>query len=287
MEIKRDRYLQQLIESRQDGFIKVVTGIRRCGKSYLLNVLFYHYLLENGIADDHIIRIDLEDRMNKDLRNPDMMLHYVHDRIKDKELYYIIIDEVQLMDEFVDVLNSFRHIENADTYVTGSNSHFLSSDIPTEFRGRGETFHVNPLSFSEFYLAKGGDKQDAWREYFTILMSLIVGIRQLPASQTEWTLTCFFTIFVMLQFWNLFNASVFGTNHSVFKDSRHALGMLSVAVIILIGQIFIVEFGGKVFRTVPLNLPEWIIIITATSLVLVAGEIYRLIKRLQTKKSIR
>ena len=167
MEIKRDRYLQQLIESRQDGFIKVVTGIRRCGKSYLLNVLFYHYLLENGIADDHIIRIDLEDRMNKDLRNPDMMLHYVHDRIKDKELYYIIIDEVQLMDEFVDVLNSFRHIENADTYVTGSNSHFLSSDIPTEFRGRGETIHVNPLSFSEFYLAKGGDKQDAWREYFT------------------------------------------------------------------------------------------------------------------------
>lgn len=139
MEIKRDRYLKQLIESRQNGFIKVVTGIRRCGKSYLLNVLFYHYLLDNGVTDDHIIRIDLEDRMNKELRNPDTMLHYVHDRIKDKELYYIIIDEVQLMDEFVDVLNSFRHIDNADTYVTGSNSHFLSSDIPTEFRGRGET----------------------------------------------------------------------------------------------------------------------------------------------------
>ena len=167
MEIKRDRYLKQLIESRQNGFIKVVTGIRRCGKSYLLNVLFYHYLLDNGVADDHIIRIDLEDRMNKDLRNPDMMLHYVHDRIKDKELYYIIIDEVQLMDEFVDVLNSFRHITNADTYVTGSNSHFLSSDIPTEFRGRGETIHVNPLSFAEFYSAVGGDKQDAWREYYT------------------------------------------------------------------------------------------------------------------------
>ena len=105
--------------------------------------------------------------MNKDLRDPDAMLHYVHDRIKDKELYYIIIDEVQLMDEFVDVLNSFLHIENADTYITGSNSHFLSSDIPTEFRGRGETIHVNPLSFSEFYAAKGGDKQDAWREYYT------------------------------------------------------------------------------------------------------------------------
>lgn len=167
MEIKRDKYLQQLIESRQNGFIKVVTGIRRCGKSYLLNVLFYKYLLANGISEDHIIRIDLEDRLNKDLRNPDTMLHYVHNRIKDKELYYIIIDEVQLMDEFVDVLNSFRHIENADTYVTGSNSHFLSSDIPTEFRGRGETIHINPLSFSEYYSAKGGDKQEAWREYYT------------------------------------------------------------------------------------------------------------------------
>lgn len=167
MEIKRDRYLKKLIDSHQNGFIKVVTGIRRCGKSYLLNVLFYHYLLDNGVTDDHIIRIDLEDRMNKEFRNPDTMLRYVHERIKDKDLYYIIIDEVQLMDEFVDVLNSFRHIANADTYVTGSNSHFLSSDIPTEFRGRGETIHVNPLSFSEFYSAIGGDKQDAWREYYT------------------------------------------------------------------------------------------------------------------------
>lgn len=167
MEIKRDRYLQQLIESRRNGFIKVVTGIRRCGKSYLLNVLFYHYLLDHGVDDGHIIRIDLEDRMNKELRNPDVMLHYVHDRIKDKNFYYIIIDEVQMMDEFVDVLNSFRHIDNADIYVTGSNSHFLSSDIPTEFRGRGETIHVNPLSFAEFYSAIGGDKQEAWREYYT------------------------------------------------------------------------------------------------------------------------
>ncbi len=167
MEIKRDRYLQQLIESRQNGFVKIITGIRRCGKSYLLNVLFYHYLLENGVGDDHIIRVDLEDRMNKDLRDPDAMLHYVHDRIKDNKIYYIIIDEVQLMDEFVDVLNSFLHINNADTYVTGSNSHFLSSDIPTEFRGRGETIHVYPLSFSEFYSAIGGDKQEAWREYYT------------------------------------------------------------------------------------------------------------------------
>lgn len=166
-EIKRDRYLKQLIDSRQNGFIKVITGIRRCGKSYLLNVLFYKYLLHNGVPYDHIIRVDLEERMNKQLRDPDAMLHYVHDQIKDNELYYIIIDEVQMMNEFVDVLNSFRHISNADTYVTGSNSHFLSSDIPTEFRGRGETIHVNPLSFSEFYSAVGGDKQEAWREYYT------------------------------------------------------------------------------------------------------------------------
>lgn len=167
IEIRRDRYIRQLIESRQNGFIKVVTGIRRCGKSFLLNVLFYRYLLENGVAEDHIIRIDLEDRINKELRNPDVMLHYVRSKIKDKGLYYIVIDEVQFMDEFIDVLNSFRHIDNADIYVTGSNSHFLSSDIPTEFRGRGETIHLNPLSFAEFYSIKGGDKQEAWREYYT------------------------------------------------------------------------------------------------------------------------
>lgn len=167
IEIRRDRYIRQLIESRQNGFIKVITGIRRCGKSFLLNVLFYRYLLENGVAEDHIIRIDLEDRINKELRNPDVMLRYVRSKIKDKGLYYIVIDEVQFMDEFIDVLNSFRHIDNADIYVTGSNSHFLSSDIPTEFRGRGETIHLNPLSFAEFYSIKGGDKQEAWREYYT------------------------------------------------------------------------------------------------------------------------
>lgn len=123
--------------------------------------------MENGVTDDHIIRVDLEDRLNKDLRNPDTMLHYIHDKIKDNGLYYIIIDEVQLMDEFVDVLNSFRHIANADTYVTGSNSHFLSSDIPTVFRGRGETIHVSPLSFAEFYSARSRDIYEAWREYYT------------------------------------------------------------------------------------------------------------------------
>ncbi len=167
MEIKRDRYLKQLIDSRNNGFVKVVTGIRRCGKSYLLNELFYCYLVDSGVPKSHIISIDLEDRMNKELRDPDAMLKYVHEKIVDDELYYIIIDEVQMMLEFVDVLNSFRHIKNADIYVTGSNSHFLSSDISTEFRGRGEVIHVNPLSFSEFYSYKGGDIQDAWQEYYT------------------------------------------------------------------------------------------------------------------------
>lgn len=167
MEIKRDLYLRQLIDSMGNGFVKVVTGIRRCGKSYLLNVLFYKHLLINGVAEDHIIRIDLEDRLNKRLRDPDVMLHHVHGLIKDSQPYYIIIDEVQLMDEFVDVLNSFRNITNADIYVTGSNSHFLSSDIPTEFRGRGEAIHVNPLTFAEFYSVYNGDKNDAWREYYT------------------------------------------------------------------------------------------------------------------------
>ena len=125
MEIKRDVYLKQLINARQNGFIKVVTGPRRCGKSFLLTTLFHNHLLSEGIAEDHIIEVALEDRMNQKLRNPDAMLEYVHSRITDKELYFIILDEVQKMDEFVDVLNSLMYIKNADVYVTGSNSHFL------------------------------------------------------------------------------------------------------------------------------------------------------------------
>lgn len=195
-EIKRDRYLRQLAGSRHNGLVKVVTGIRRCGKSYLLNILFYRHLLQQGVADDHIIRIDLEDRMNKALRDPDEMLHYVHGRIKDKEPYYVIIDEVQLMDEFVDVLNSFLHIENADTYITGSNSHFLSSDIPTEFRGRGEPIHLNPLSFAEFYSYKGGDKYEAWREYYTYGGLPLVGSFDSEQKKTTYLRQLFETVYL-------------------------------------------------------------------------------------------
>jgi len=136
MEIKRDVYLHKLINARQNGFIKVITGPRRCGKSYLLTTLFHNHLLSEGVDENHIIEVELEDRTNIELRNPDVLLAYVKSRIVDRQLYYVILDEVQKVDEFVDVLNSLLHIKNADVYVTGSNSHFLSTDIATEFRGR-------------------------------------------------------------------------------------------------------------------------------------------------------
>ena len=167
MIINRDIYLQQLIDAKQNGFIKVITGPRRCGKSFLLTTLFHKYLINEGVGESHIIEIALEDRSNKELRDPDNMLHYVRSRITDSEPHYIIIDEVQKLGEFVDVLNSFLHISNVDVYVTGSNSHFLSSDIATEFRGRDHQIRLYPLSFAEYYSAVGGDKNSAWKEYFT------------------------------------------------------------------------------------------------------------------------
>ena len=167
MEIKRDVYLHKLINARQNGFIKVITGPRRCGKSYLLTTLFHNHLLSEGVDENHIIEVELEDRTNIELRNPDALLAYVKSRIVDRQLYYVILDEVQKVDEFVDVLNSLLHIKNADVYVTGSNSHFLSTDIATEFRGRDHQIRIYPLTFSEYYSAVGGDKSDAWKDYFT------------------------------------------------------------------------------------------------------------------------
>ena len=165
MEIKRDLYLTKLINRMNNGLIKVVTGIRRCGKSYLLFELFYNYLKEKGVDDNHIIKLALDDRKNKKYRNPDELCDYVHAQIVDENPYYILLDEVQFVDEFEDVLNSFLHIKNADTYVTGSNAKFLSKDIITEFRGRGDEIHVSPLSFQEFYSVYDGSKEDAWKEY--------------------------------------------------------------------------------------------------------------------------
>ena len=167
MKIKRELYLNQLIAGRKNGLIKIITGIRRCGKSYLLFTLFHEYLVSQGIDEEHIIEIALDDRMNVSLRDPDAILHYIREQIVDKELYYILLDEVQLIPQFEEVLNSLLHVRNADVYVTGSNSRFLSSDIITEFRGRGDEIHLYPLSFSEFCEGYQGDRNKAWKEYYT------------------------------------------------------------------------------------------------------------------------
>lgn len=167
MEIKRDIYLNKVIRGMHNGLIKVVTGPRRCGKSYLLGKLFYDKLISSGVKGDHVISIALDDRMNKRLRDPDNLLDFLRSSIKDDEMYYIILDEIQKTIEFEDVLNSLLHIKNADVYVTGSNSKFLSSDIATEFRGRDYQVRMWPLSFSEFCSAKGDDLNAAWSEYFT------------------------------------------------------------------------------------------------------------------------
>lgn len=166
MEIKRDVYLGKLIRKKKNGLIKVVTGVRRCGKSYLLFRLFHDYLLDSGVSEDHIIEIALDDRSNKELRDPDVILKFIKESIKDKGDYYIILDEVQYLDEFEDVLNSLLHIRNADVYVTGSNSKFLSSDVITQFRGRGDEIRVYPLSFSEYMSVYQGSQDDAWDDYF-------------------------------------------------------------------------------------------------------------------------
>ena len=150
MEIRRDLYLKRLVASRHDGLIKVVTGIRRSGKSYLLRELFKKYLIGDGIKEDHIIEMDLENRRNKKYRDPDSLLEYIDSRMTDEKMYYILLDEIQLVSEFEDVLNSYLSAKNADVYVTGSNSRFLSKDVITEFRGRGEEIHIAPLSFAEF-----------------------------------------------------------------------------------------------------------------------------------------
>lgn len=167
MIVRRDKYLDELIGWKHTDLIKIVTGIRRCGKSFLLFTLFHQHLLETGTDEDHIIEIALDDISNEELREPFKMLAHVKERVKDKGQYYLIIDEVQLLDRFVDVLNSFMHMSNVDVYVTGSNSRFLSKDVATEFRGRGMEIHIYPLSFAELYAAVGGDKNELWKRYYT------------------------------------------------------------------------------------------------------------------------
>lgn len=165
MDIKRDKYLNDLINRMHNGMIKVVTGIRRCGKSYLLFNIFKKYLLEQGVPVSHIITIELDQRKNKKYRDPDAILDYIESLMEDDEQYYIMLDEVQMLQEFEEVLNSLLHIRNADIYVTGSNSKFLSKDVITEFRGRGDEIHIYPLTFKEFMEAYDGDMYRGWAEY--------------------------------------------------------------------------------------------------------------------------
>ncbi len=167
MVIPRPNYLKQLIAAKGNNMVKIITGIRRCGKSFLLFELFHDYLNSIGIDEDHIIEIALDDRINAEYRNPDKIITYIKSRISDQNSYYVLLDEVQMMDDFVSVLNSLLHIRNVDTYVTGSNSRFLSKDVVTEFRGRGQDIHMYPLSFFEYYNAIGGDRSMRWRDYYT------------------------------------------------------------------------------------------------------------------------
>lgn len=165
MIVNRYRYIEQLSRSKNNGLIKIITGLRRSGKSFLLKKLFHQHLLDEGVREDHILVIDMESRKNREFKNPDYLLDWVEKMMIDYETYYIIIDEVQEVGDFVEVLSSLSVTEGADVYVTGSNSRFLSSDLVTEFRGRGDEIHVWPLSFKEFMTVYDGSKEDGWAEY--------------------------------------------------------------------------------------------------------------------------
>ena len=166
MLFERKHYLNLLQNADGNGMIKVITGIRRCGKSFLLFNLFRKRLIEKGIHEDHIIQVNLEDRRNKRLRDPDVLLQHIDSMMTDTDKYYILLDEVQLVNEFEDVLNSYLSVPNAEVYVTGSNAKFLSKDIITEFRGRGWEIHIHPLSFAEYYEVVGGEKAEALEQYY-------------------------------------------------------------------------------------------------------------------------
>ena len=165
MEIKRDCYLNMLISKEHNGLIKVITGMRRCGKSYLLFTLFKEHLLSEGVGEDYIIEIAFDAFENKRYRDPDVLYPYLKEQIKDDTMYYVLLDEVQLLGEFESILNSLIRMKNVDVYVTGSNARFLSKDVITEFRGRGDEVHMYPLSFAEFMSVYQGTKQDGWNEY--------------------------------------------------------------------------------------------------------------------------
>ena len=179
-QIARDIYLKRLIDSQGNGLIKVITGIRRCGKSYLLDPIFKDYLLKRGVSTDHIIHLNLETRENKSLTDPDVLDGFIRNRIKDDTRHYVLLDEIQLVADFESVLNGFLHLPNLDVYVTGSNSRFLSSDIVTELRGRSYEIHLYPLSFAEFMSVYDGSRERGWSDYYRY-----GGLPQVSAMPTE------------------------------------------------------------------------------------------------------
>jgi hypothetical protein len=196
MEFSRQTYLQKLISGKGNHLIKVVTGIRRCGKSYLLFTLFNRYLLESGVPQDHIIKIALDDLENKELRDAMALYKHIKALIQDDEQYYVLLDEIQFVKGFEEVLNSLLHIENVDTYVTGSNSKFLSKDIITEFRGRGDEIRIYPLSFKEYYEGLGGDKNTRLNEYMRFGGLPIVALMSDPEKKISYLKEVFDKIYL-------------------------------------------------------------------------------------------
>lgn len=225
MEIKRDTYLNKLIRREHNGLIKIVTGIRRCGKSYLLFNLFHQYLLGKGVKEDHIIEVAFDNIKFSELRESKAMFEYVEKQITDKNPYYIILDEVQLLHNFVDVLNGFLYIKNADVYVTGSNSRFLSSDVVTDFRGRGDEIHMLPLSFSEFSSAYGSNISDAWDDYFNYGGLPLVLSKQLPEEKEEYLLSLFKELYltVIIERHNIRNVEEFNELIDILASSVGSL----------------------------------------------------------------
>ena len=168
MIITRQKYLDMLVAGQGNGLVKIVTGGRRCGKSFLLFQIFHQYLLQHGVDEGHLIEVSLDDRRNRKLCDPDALLDYLDSRIKsDGKTNFIFLDEIQLVDDFIVVLLSLMHTPNTEVYVSGSNSKFLSKDVVTEFRGRGQEIRIWPLSFSEYYGAVGGERSQAWKDYYT------------------------------------------------------------------------------------------------------------------------
>ena len=223
--IIRNLYLEKLINRKENGMIKIVAGIRRSGKSYLLDPIFKEYLLNSGVEESHIIKLDLEERKNKKYLNPDILDEYIRSLIVDNQMYYVILDEIQKVDDFESVLNGFLHIDNIDVYVTGSNSKFLSSDIITEFRGRGDEIRVYPLSYKEFYSAYDGSKNDSWNEYLTYGGMPYILTKKTDEEKSSYLNSLFETEYLkdIIERHNIVRADVLGSIVNILSSSVGSL----------------------------------------------------------------